>query len=100
MSRTPPPAGYWINCFDCKNNGNHTDACKYLSCYHTSGTLKDFKYIHWMWGNGWTALTWTCFLWSELKSGKLQHFATLQDLENALGTHRFKLAIYKLQTKS
>lgn len=100
MARVPPAAGYWITCLHCASPKNHTDKCEYLGCYHTSGTLKGFKYIHWSWGNGWNPLTWTCFPWEEFNKGSIEYYATLQDLEKALGTHRFKSAIHKLQTKS
>lgn len=100
MARTPPLAGYWITCSKCVSPRNHTDQCEYLGCYHTSGTLKNFKYIHWLWGDGWNRLVWTCFPWDNLNNGAIEYYSNLQDLEKALGTHKFKTAIFKLQSKS
>lgn len=96
--RQPPIAGYWISCsvgydpikhemIPCKKV-IHDSNCT-LGLYHTDGTLKNMKYVHHSWGTDWCKLLWTCFPFQELKNGSLQHYPTLQDLKNAIGTHRF-----------
>jgi len=96
--RNPPTAGYWISCpvdYDMVkqepimcNKSIHDVDCK-CSLFLTDGTLKNMKYVHCDWGTEWNKLTWTCFPFSEMNSGKLQYFATLADLKAALGNHRF-----------
>jgi len=105
--KTPPIAGYWLCCYSGpydKTAGilyscgsfNHNN-CR-VSLYATDGTLKNMKYVHSSWGNGWYPLTWTCFPFKELKEGRLQHFNTLADLQASLGNHKFSQAVLKNQT--